>query len=157
MILRTLFSTLLFSVVPRIALPLKVLGAAYMRYLAWKTLMPPGTGEQKRTSGSPWAGDRAADGDRGTEPRRPPPPPGLAGRPGTGLDVSAGGQARSRTGDPGISRGSRPYPGRKTGPEARRTSCRSCPPARRGCRSRRSSGPGVPRSSGRTGYRPSVW
>ncbi|MDR2509105.1 MAG: LysE family transporter, partial [Spirochaetaceae bacterium] len=53
-----LFSALLFSVIPKIAFPMKALGAAYMLFLIVKTLMPAGkkSAASKKSGGSFVAG-----------------------------------------------------------------------------------------------------
>jgi len=56
MILCTLFSAALYSVVPKIQLPMKILGAAYMLFLAWKTLHSSVSKEGKDSGGSFWTG-----------------------------------------------------------------------------------------------------
>ena len=56
MILCTVFSSLLFSLIPKIQLPMKILGAAYMLYLAVKTILPSDKRKQKDSSGSFIAG-----------------------------------------------------------------------------------------------------
>jgi len=56
MILCTVFSTLLFALVPRIQFAMKILGAAYMLYLALKTLLPSKTHKVKNSNGSFIAG-----------------------------------------------------------------------------------------------------
>ena len=56
MILCTVFSSLLFTLIPRIQLPMKILGAAYMLYLALKTILPSKKRELKNSSGSFIAG-----------------------------------------------------------------------------------------------------
>ncbi len=56
MILCALFSATLYAVVPRIQLPLKILGAAYMLYLAWKTFRSVPGDNGRKGNGSYWAG-----------------------------------------------------------------------------------------------------
>ena len=48
----TVFSSLLFALIPRIQLPMKILGAAYMLYLAIKPFLPSIKKEAKNSSGS---------------------------------------------------------------------------------------------------------
>jgi threonine/homoserine/homoserine lactone efflux protein len=52
MILCLLFSTVLYTVVPKIQLPMKILGAAYMVFLIIKTLVPAKEHEIKNSNGS---------------------------------------------------------------------------------------------------------
>jgi threonine/homoserine/homoserine lactone efflux protein len=52
MILCLIFSTVLYSVVPKIQFPMKILGAAYMVYLIIKTLVPSREHEIKSNNGS---------------------------------------------------------------------------------------------------------
>ena len=56
MILCAAFSSLLYTFVPRIVLPMKILGAAYMLYMALKILLPSKKVNPKDTSGSFWGG-----------------------------------------------------------------------------------------------------
>ena len=52
LILCTVFSSLLFTLIPRIQFPLKMLGASYMLYLAVKPFLPSKKRETKDVSGS---------------------------------------------------------------------------------------------------------
>jgi threonine/homoserine/homoserine lactone efflux protein len=52
MILCLIFSTVLYALVPKIQLPMKILGAAYMAYLMIKTVVPSRTHEVRNTNGS---------------------------------------------------------------------------------------------------------
>jgi threonine/homoserine/homoserine lactone efflux protein len=52
MILCLIFSTVLYTLVPKIQLPMKILGAAYMVYLIIKTLAPSKAHEIKNNNGS---------------------------------------------------------------------------------------------------------
>jgi threonine/homoserine/homoserine lactone efflux protein len=52
MILCLIFSTVLYALVPKIQLPMKILGAAYMAYLIIKTLVPSKAHEIKNNNGS---------------------------------------------------------------------------------------------------------
>jgi threonine/homoserine/homoserine lactone efflux protein len=52
MVLCLIFSTVLYTVVPTVQLPMKILGAAYMVYLMIKTIVPSKEHEVKNTSGS---------------------------------------------------------------------------------------------------------
>jgi threonine/homoserine/homoserine lactone efflux protein len=52
MILCLVFSTVLYTVVPKIQFPMKILGAAYMVYLIIKTLVPSKEHEFKNNNGS---------------------------------------------------------------------------------------------------------
>ena len=52
LILCTVFSSLLFTLIPRIQLPMKILGAAYILYLAVKPFLPSKKREAKDLSGS---------------------------------------------------------------------------------------------------------
>jgi threonine/homoserine/homoserine lactone efflux protein len=52
MILCLIFSTVLYTLVPKIQLPMKILGATYMVYLIIKTLVPSKAHEVKNNSGS---------------------------------------------------------------------------------------------------------
>jgi len=52
MILCTLFCSLLSAVIPKIKLPMLIIGAAYMLYLAWKTFKSSDKVEEKHTSSS---------------------------------------------------------------------------------------------------------
>ena len=52
MVLCLIFSTVLYTVVPTVQLPMKILGAAYMVYLMIKTIIPSKGHEVKSTSGS---------------------------------------------------------------------------------------------------------
>jgi threonine/homoserine/homoserine lactone efflux protein len=52
MILCLIFSTVLYALVPKIQIPMKILGAAYMVYLIIKTLIPSKTHEIKNNDGS---------------------------------------------------------------------------------------------------------
>jgi len=52
LILCTIFSSLLFALIPRVQLPMQVLGAAYMLYLAVKPFLPSKGGEIKNANGS---------------------------------------------------------------------------------------------------------
>lgn len=56
MILCAVFSATLYAVIPRIQLPMKILGAAYMLYLAWKTLKPAARGSDREAKGGYWYG-----------------------------------------------------------------------------------------------------
>ena len=56
MILCTVFSTLLFTLVPKIQFFMKVLGAAYMLYLALKTILPSKKGKLKEPHGNFFTG-----------------------------------------------------------------------------------------------------
>jgi threonine/homoserine/homoserine lactone efflux protein len=48
----TVFSSVLFTLIPRIQLPMKILGAAYMLYLALKTFLSKKNQEIKKSNGS---------------------------------------------------------------------------------------------------------
>ena len=48
----TVFSSLLFTLIPRIQLPMKILGAVYMLYLALKPFLPIKKGAAKDLTGS---------------------------------------------------------------------------------------------------------
>jgi threonine/homoserine/homoserine lactone efflux protein len=52
MILCLIFSTVLYTLVPKIQLPMKILGAAYMLYLIIKTFVPSKKHEIKNNNGS---------------------------------------------------------------------------------------------------------
>ncbi|MDR0512567.1 MAG: LysE family transporter [Treponema sp.] len=52
LILCTVFSSLLFALIPRIQLPMQILGAAYMLYLAVKPFLPSKSREVKKSGGS---------------------------------------------------------------------------------------------------------
>jgi threonine/homoserine/homoserine lactone efflux protein len=52
MILCLIFSTVLYSLVPKIQLPMKILGAAYMVYLIVKTILPSREHKVKSNNGS---------------------------------------------------------------------------------------------------------
>jgi threonine/homoserine/homoserine lactone efflux protein len=52
MILCLVFSTALYTLVPKIQLPMKILGAAYMVYLVIKTFVPSKAHEIKHNNGS---------------------------------------------------------------------------------------------------------
>jgi threonine/homoserine/homoserine lactone efflux protein len=52
MILCLISSTVLYTLVPKIQLPMKILGAAYMVYLVIKTFVPSKTHETKINNGS---------------------------------------------------------------------------------------------------------
>jgi len=52
MLLCTVFSTLLFTLIPRIQIVMKILGAAYMLYLALVTLLPSIKHNVKESNGS---------------------------------------------------------------------------------------------------------
>ena len=52
LILCTVFSSLLFALIPRIQLPMQILGAAYMLYLAVKPFLPSKSREAKKSGGS---------------------------------------------------------------------------------------------------------
>ena len=52
LILCTVFSTLLFTIIPRIQFPMKILGASYMLYLAIKPFLPSRKREAKDSRGS---------------------------------------------------------------------------------------------------------
>jgi len=52
LILCTVFSSLLFALIPRIQLPMQILGAAYMLYLAVKPFLPAKSKEAKKSGGS---------------------------------------------------------------------------------------------------------
>jgi len=52
MVLCLIFSTVLYTIVPTIQLPMKIAGAAYMVYLMIKTIVPSKEHEIKNTSGS---------------------------------------------------------------------------------------------------------
>ena len=52
LILCTIFSSLLFALIPRIQMPMKILGAAYMLYVAIKPFLPSKKKEEKDFSGS---------------------------------------------------------------------------------------------------------
>jgi len=56
MLLCTVFSTLLFALVPRIQFVMKLLGAAYMLYLALRTLLPSKKHNVKNSNGSFFTG-----------------------------------------------------------------------------------------------------
>ncbi len=56
MILCAVYSATLYAVIPRIQLPMKILGAAYMVYLAWKTLKPAPRGSDREAKGGYWYG-----------------------------------------------------------------------------------------------------
>jgi cysteine/O-acetylserine efflux protein len=56
MLLCTLLSASLYAVVPRIQLPMKMAGAAYMLYLAWKTAHSPTSAAGRESNGGFWAG-----------------------------------------------------------------------------------------------------
>jgi threonine/homoserine/homoserine lactone efflux protein len=51
MILCLIFSTVLYTLVPKIQLPMKILGAAYMVYLVIKTFIPSKAHEIKKNNG----------------------------------------------------------------------------------------------------------
>lgn len=50
-LLCTLFCSLLSSVIPKIKLPMLIIGAAYMLYLAWKTWKSTGAPQEKQVEG----------------------------------------------------------------------------------------------------------
>ena len=52
LILCVVFSSLLFALIPRIQFPMKILGAAYMLYLAAKPFLPSKKQTEKDTSGT---------------------------------------------------------------------------------------------------------
>ena len=52
LVLCTVFSSLLFALIPQIQLPMQILGAAYMLYLAVKPFLPPKSRAAKNLSGS---------------------------------------------------------------------------------------------------------
>jgi threonine/homoserine/homoserine lactone efflux protein len=52
MILCLIFSTILYTIIPQIQLPMKILGAAYMVYLIVKTIVPSKNHEIKNNNGS---------------------------------------------------------------------------------------------------------
>jgi len=52
LILCTVFSSLLFALIPQIQLPMQILGAAYMLYLAVKPFLPSKSREAKKSGGS---------------------------------------------------------------------------------------------------------
>lgn len=56
MIFCALFSAVLYAIVPKIQLPMKILGASYMLYLAWKTAHSGGAAVDERAAGSFWSG-----------------------------------------------------------------------------------------------------
>jgi threonine/homoserine/homoserine lactone efflux protein len=56
MLLCLFFSKALYTLVPKIELPMKILGATYMLYLIIKTIFPSKKGEIKNSSGSFFAG-----------------------------------------------------------------------------------------------------
>ena len=56
MILCALFSVALYAVIPRIQLPMKILGALYMLYLAWRTLQNSPLSVDRTSDGKFWAG-----------------------------------------------------------------------------------------------------
>lgn len=56
MILCAVFSATLYAVIPKIQLPMKILGAAYMLFLAWKTLKPASRDTGRTARGGYWSG-----------------------------------------------------------------------------------------------------
>ena len=56
MVFCALFSAALYAIVPKIQLPMKILGASYMLYLAWKTARSGDAAVDKRAAGSFWSG-----------------------------------------------------------------------------------------------------
>jgi threonine/homoserine/homoserine lactone efflux protein len=52
MILCLIFSTVLYTIIPKIQLPMKILGAVYMIYLVVKTIIPSKEHEIKNNNGS---------------------------------------------------------------------------------------------------------
>jgi threonine/homoserine/homoserine lactone efflux protein len=56
MILCLIFSTVLYALIPKIQLPMRIAGAAYMTYLIVKTFVPSKEHEIKNNNGSFWTG-----------------------------------------------------------------------------------------------------
>jgi threonine/homoserine/homoserine lactone efflux protein len=56
MVLCTLFSAGVYAIVPHMQLPMKLLGASYMLFLAWKMAHSSGAHDNRRSKGGFWSG-----------------------------------------------------------------------------------------------------